>query len=145
MEDIDIKAIKSSLKELETERDDIQLKCIKAELELSIENILNRLEQLEKDYGELERKYIWGNLMYDRVLKENEFWKAYKEKLDKLDTEDFIFKHELENYIPKSVIREYKDKFIEDSKNETVFMTQSTQINASLISFCNELLGGSNE
>ena len=43
--EIDIKAIKSLLKELETERDDIQLICIRAELELSIKNILNRLEQ----------------------------------------------------------------------------------------------------
>lgn len=43
-------------------------------------------------------------------------------------------------FIPISVIQKYKEKFLEDSKNEEVFMTQSTQINASLISFCDELL-----
>lgn len=44
------------------------------------------------------------------------------------------------NYISKDKIREFKNKFIKDSKNEKVFMTQSSQINASLIQFCNELL-----
>lgn len=44
------------------------------------------------------------------------------------------------DFISKDKIREFKNKFIEDSKNEKVFMTQSSQINASLIQFCNELL-----
>lgn len=87
----------------------------------AIEKVLKRLEQLEKE----------------------------NERLEQIERENITLGNKVEyveeNYIPKSVIREYKDKFIEDSKNETVFMTQSTQINASLISFCNELLGGSNE
>ena len=44
------------------------------------------------------------------------------------------------DYVNKDKIREFKNKFIKDSKNEKVFMTQSSQINASLIQFCNELL-----
>ena len=44
----------------------------------------------------------------------------------------------LERIIAK--IKEYRDKFIEDSENETTFITQSAQINAVLIDFCNELL-----
>lgn len=46
----------------------------------------------------------------------------------------------LKNSISKDKIQEYKEKFIEDSKNQGGFITQSSQINASLISFCNELL-----
>lgn len=48
----------------------------------------------------------------------------------------------IDNSISKEVIDEKKNKFIEDSKNEEIFMTQSSQINASLISFCEELLKG---
>ena len=44
------------------------------------------------------------------------------------------------NFVSKDKIREYKQKFEKDSKKEKVFMTQSSQINASLISFCDELL-----
>lgn len=47
---------------------------------------------------------------------------------------------EIENSVSKDKIREYKQKFEKDSKTEKVFMTQSSQINASLISFCDELL-----
>ena len=46
----------------------------------------------------------------------------------------------IENSISKDKIREHKQKFEKDSKTEKVFMTQSSQINASLISFCDELL-----
>ena len=58
MEDIksDIKQIKSSLEELKTEKDETQLVCVRAELELSIENVLDRLEQLEKENEELKEK-----------------------------------------------------------------------------------------
>ena len=43
-------------------------------------------------------------------------------------------------YVSKEKIENYKNKFIKESKKEKVFMTQSTQINASLISFCEKLL-----
>ena len=46
----------------------------------------------------------------------------------------------LDNSIPKKVIEEYKNEFIEESKNQETFMTHSSQISASLISFCKELL-----
>jgi hypothetical protein len=87
-----------------------------------IEKQNNRLEQLEK---------------------ENEFWKEYKEKLDKLDTKDFIFKHELENYIPKSVIREKIEELekLEKGFNFTGLITECE----TKIEVLNELLGGSNE
>ena len=57
----DIEQIKSSLEELETERDDIQLKCIKAELELSIENLIARYKELEDKNKTLET-LLQGNL-----------------------------------------------------------------------------------
>ena len=44
------------------------------------------------------------------------------------------------NYIHKDVIRKYREKFIKDNKTDSVFMTQSSQINTSLIEFCNLLL-----
>lgn len=72
----------------------------------AVQKIANRLEQLEKENKELERKYIWRKSMYDRFVKENKEYKDYIEKLDKLNAKDFIFKHELEDYIPKSVIRD---------------------------------------
>ena len=58
-----------------------------------------------------------------------------------LRDENSIYRNET---ISKSVIRDKIEKFKNDSKNEKVFMTQSSQINASLISFCKELLGGEN-
>lgn len=59
----DIKQIKSSLQELETERDDIQLRCIKAELELSIENLLQAYKQDEKVIKEA-REFIENKMEY---------------------------------------------------------------------------------
>ena len=44
------------------------------------------------------------------------------------------------NYVYKDLIRKYREKFIKDNKTDSVFMTQSSQINASLIEFCNLLL-----
>lgn len=53
-----------------------------------------------------------------------------------------IKKYIEENYVPKSRIKEYRDKLIKESKEDEVFMTQSSQITACLISLCNELLKG---
>ena len=53
---------------------------------------------------------------------------------------DLYSKEKEKNKKIEDKIKEFKNKFIEDSKNEKVFMTQSSQINASLISFYNELL-----
>ena len=67
----DIEQIKSSLEELETERDDIQLKCIKAELELSIENLIARYKELE----EILEKYKYTEIRdTDKII---EFYKKY--------------------------------------------------------------------
>ena len=55
----DLEQIKSSLEELETQRDDIQILCIKSELELSIENILSDYKRALKENQELK-----GDLKY---------------------------------------------------------------------------------
>lgn len=55
---------------------------------------------------------------------------------NKLIAKEYVDK----NYIYKDKIREYREKFIKDNKTDGVFMTQSSQINASLIEFCNLLL-----
>lgn len=107
------------LEELEKELEPIHKMGIPVEVLLSE---FNRLENLEDDIDCL--KY-----------RTNELTERYKLKVKQM------CEYRDENYIPKSMIREKKNKFLEDRKNETVFMTQSSQINASLISFCDELLG----
>ena len=52
----DLAQIKSSLEELETQRDDIQILCIKSELELSIENILSDYKRVLKENEQLNKK-----------------------------------------------------------------------------------------
>lgn len=96
IQDVTIKNMQDFMEQLEKELEPIR------ELNIPVKTVvaeLNRLEDLEDDREQLK-------LTIKELEKENEFWKEYKEKLDKLDTKDFIFKHELENYIPKSVIRE---------------------------------------
>ncbi len=79
----------------------------------AIETVLQALE----NYKTHNDKYMNGELFSAKQMK-------------------FIEKE----YIPKKKIEDYKNKFIKESKKEKVFMTQSSQINASLISFCEELL-----
>lgn len=95
-------------------------------LEQAIE-IMEQYLQLKKEKEELERKYIWRKLRYDRLVKEN---RKLKENKDILQTnyetlrgdiqmvvnelgfpEDTIISDEFvpmikEKYIPKAVIRE---------------------------------------
>ena len=97
----DIEQIKSSLEELETERDDIQLKCIKAELELSIENLIARYKELEDKnktletllqgnlyqmylyYKELAGRYQANSISKDKVKEKiEELNKAYEDSKD---------------------------------------------------------------
>lgn len=97
----DIEQIKSSLEELETERDDIQLKCIKAELELSIENLIARYKELEDKnktletllqgnlyqmylyYKELAGRYQANSISKDKVKEKiEEINKAYEDSKD---------------------------------------------------------------
>ena len=93
---------------------------------------LNRLEDIEDDREQMK-------IIIYELRKENKDLIADNYRLDREN--QLKFEEIVAESVPKAVIREYKDKFIEDSKNETVFMTQSCQINASLISFCKELLG----
>ena len=76
----DIEQIKSSLEELETERDDIQLKCIKAELELSIENLLTRYKQLEKENKELKANQCDHNISNECLRKS-----VIRDKIEELE------------------------------------------------------------
>lgn len=125
----------------------------------ALKTILNELERQQKDNVALEyqlsklhtensnisRELIHRTDELNKLLEENQRHKkaiTVEVKVDDIkEFADKLIKEVKEDYIPKQVIREYKNKFIEDSKNEKVFMTQSSQINASLISFCKELLG----
>jgi hypothetical protein len=64
-----------------------------------------------------------------------------KKGIDELIREKQDLKTELYiNSVSKDKIREYRKQFIKDNKKEKTFMTQSSQINASLIKFCEALL-----
>lgn len=116
--------------------------------EISIEEtkaILKRYKELEEDNKELvKNNYRLTNELENKRKEYQETYKDVREELKELKNDiklQKIFNKKLiETSIPISVIQKYKEKFLEDSKNEKVFMTQSTQINASLISFCDELL-----
>ena len=96
----DIEQIKSSLEELETERDDIQLKCIKAELELSIENLIARYKELEDKNKTLET-LLQGNL-YQMYL-------YYKELAGRYQA----------NSISKDKVKEKIEELTKEADNET--------------------------
>ncbi len=70
----------------------------------------------------------------DTVLRNLKSYKRRYELAIEQNVKDY------KNSIPKKRIENYKNKFIKESKKEKVFMTQSSQISASLISFCEELL-----
>ena len=120
----DIEQIKSSLEELETERDDIQLKCIKAELELSIENLIARYKELEDKNKTLET-LLQGNL-YQMYLYYKELAGRYqansiskdkvKEKIEELEelVKDF------EEYWSKDPRKFKKEKCIDYYKFEAL-------------------------
>ena len=113
----DIEQIKSSLKELETERDDIQLKCIKAELELSIENLIARYKELEDKNKTLET-LLQGNL-YQMYLYYKELAGRYqansiskdkvKEKIEEIKLslkDDCLALHEFQRLAKIDVLEE---------------------------------------
>ena len=93
---VNLKQIKNSLEELETQRDSIQILCIKSELELSLDYILRD---------------------YKRVLKENEELKnqeATQRKINELLVKRYS------NSIP---IQKVKDK-IEELNNNRQYLSQ---------------------
>ena len=111
------------------------VKCIEYKEIQAIENLLKRYKELEEEV-ESQDKTI------DKLVEEQEEREIYTHSLEE---ENKTYIAQLNGafdrgFIPISVIQKYKEKFMKDSKNEEVFMTQSSQINASLISFCNELL-----
>ena len=88
---VNLKQIKNSLEELETQRDSIQILCIKSELELSLDYILRD---------------------YKRVLKENEELKnqeATQRKINELL---------LQRYSNSISVQKVKDKMEELEKDE---------------------------
>lgn len=119
----DIEQIKSSLEELETERDDIQLKCIKAELELSIENLIARYKELEDKNKTLET-LLQGNL-YQMYL-------YYKELAGRYQT----------NSISKDKVKEKIEELEEKTAMQGLFIDSKTicRVDAK-IQVLQELLG----
>lgn len=99
------------------------------EIAEAIKTVLQELEQLQEENKELKIK----NKIAEEDIHDLYISNEHKNK-------EWIHKDILNNYISKDKIKKYKLKFIKDSKDEKTFMTQSSQINASLISFCNELL-----
>ncbi len=83
--------------------------------------------------------------LYEKEKQKNKLLKTYKGNLPENVEMICLCKDDFErnissDYVKKDVIREYRKKFIKDKKAEETFMTQSSQINNSLISFCEVLL-----
>ena len=95
----------------------------------ALETVLQELINTQKENEELKIK----NKIAEEDVHDLYISNEHKNK-------EWIHKDTLNNYISQDKIKKYKLKFIKDSKDEKTFMTQSSQINASLISFCNELL-----
>ena len=95
----------------------------------ALETVLQELINTQKENEELKIK----NKIAEEDIHDLYISNEHKNK-------EWIHKDILNNYISQDKIKKYKLKFIKDSKDEKTFMTQSSQINASLISFCNELL-----
>lgn len=96
----------------------------------AIQGLLDLHQKEIEEYNLLLKRF--RHLIKSKIISSYDETKKgkYFKDISKFDTD----------YISKDKIREFKNKFIKDSKNEKVFMTQSSQINASLIQFCNELL-----
>ena len=102
----DLEQIKGSLEELETQRDDIQILCIKSELELSIGNILSDYKRVLKENEELKAdNYELNNRITD--LLENIPVQKVKDKIEELNNN--------RQYL--SQFKDYKEK---DYTNEEV-------------------------
>lgn len=147
---MDIKSLDVVLKTLEELKDENKdLSTIGIETAFTVDNkdvesllrCLLKYEKIKLKDGIYQRKdFDWEKNMSILGL-EKEREKCFYIEDDKVDEYVLQLEHKLRNSTPNSKIREYKKNFIEDSQDEETFTTQSAQINASLISFCNELLG----
>lgn len=100
--------------------------------------LINKKDEyvIERDKREKEARAIENLIKGYRELEErNKYLVQYRQAL-----EEDLFENCSNYVISKDKIRKYKEKFIKDKETEKSFMTQSGQINASLISFCDELL-----
>nr|DAH72007.1 MAG TPA: hypothetical protein [Caudoviricetes sp.] len=114
----DLEQIKSSLEELETQRDDIQILCIKSELELSIGNILSDYKRVLKENEEFKRE-IEKQKDINTIINTNGIDKCYEKALEKTMTK-FLNNNIANDFIPKKKV---KDKIKELSEIKGDFAT----------------------
>lgn len=109
----DLEQIKSSLEELETQRDDIQILCIKSELELSIGNILSDYKRTLEENEDLKRE-IKRQKDINTIINKNGLDKNYENVLEKT-MDKFLNDNIANEFLPKQKI---KDKIEELNKKE---------------------------
>ena len=114
----DLEQIKSSLEELETQRDDIQILCIKSELELSIGNILSDYKRVLKENEEFKRE-IEKQKDINTIINTKGIDKCYEKALEKTMTK-FLNNNIANDFIPKKKV---KDKIKELSEIKGDFAT----------------------
>ena len=112
----DLEQIKSSLEELETQRDDIQILCIKSELELSIENILLDYKRTLVENEDLKRE-IKRQKDINTIINKKGLDKNYENALEKTMAK-FLNDNIANEFLPKQKIKD-KIKELKQKRDET--------------------------
>lgn len=112
----DLEQIKSSLEELETQRDDIQILCIKSELELSIENILSDYKRTLEENEELKRE-IEKQKDINTIINTKGIDKCYEKVIEKTMTK-FLNNNIANDFIPKKKVKDKIEELNQYYKKE---------------------------
>ena len=99
---VNLKQIKNSLEELETQRDSIQILCIKSELELSLDYILRDYKRVLKENEELKNQEATQRKINELLLQ------RYSNSISVQKVKDKIEELEKDEY------SKYYDMFLEE-------------------------------
>lgn len=136
----DLEQIKSSLEELETQRDDIQILCIKSELELSIGNILLDYKRILEENEDLKRE-IKRQKDINTIINKKGLDKNYENALEKTMAK-FLNDNIANEFLPKQKIKDKIKELKQKAINYGNFIDKDESFNVeSEISILKELLG----
>lgn len=136
----DLEQIKSSLEELETQRDDIQILCIKSELELSIGNILSDYKRILEENEDLKRE-IKKQKDINTIINKKGLDKNYENALEKTMAK-FLNDNIANEFLTKQKIKDKIEELKQKAINYGNFIDKDESFNIeSKISILKELLG----
>ena len=136
----DLEQIKSSLEELETQRDDIQISCIKSELELSIGNILSDYKRILEENEDLKSE-IKKQKDINTIINKKGLDKNYENALEKIMAK-FLNDNIANEFLPKQKIKDKIEELKQKAINYGNFIDKDESFNIeSKISILKELLG----